>query len=269
MRRKNKLVKISEWSFAIIVFMIMMFPIYWMITNSLKFNSDIFKTPVDFFPMRVTIDAYINQLNNKAYDIFASLKNSMIISVSTMILGVTIAVPASYGLARFRIKGYKSFVMLFLTTQMMPQIFTLIPTYIIFAKIGITNTFLAPILANTLIAVPFCVIMLRTYFQGIPKELDEAARIDGCGHFKSFLLIMVPLLKTGIAVSAVFSFIFGYGDMVNSLTYNNNSMLWPITTGIYNYVGAYGIEWNKAMAFAVCATVPIIAIFIALKDYIV
>ena len=260
---------VIQWGVAIVVFLMMMFPIYWMIANSLKYTTDIFKVPVEIIPRRITFTAYAKQISNVAYNIFNALKNSFIISISTMILSVVISVPASYGLARFRIKGYKFFIFLFLMTQMLPQIFTLIPTSIIFSKIGVSNTYIAPILANTLIGVPFSVIILRTYFQGIPKELDEAARIDGCNSFKSFILIMVPLMKTGVAVSAAFSFIFAYGDMVNSLTYNNNSQLWPVTTGIYNYVGAYGIEWNNAMAFAVFATVPIIILFVTLQDYIV
>ena len=261
--------RVLQWIVVIVVFLIMMFPFYWMVANSLKFTVDIFKVPVEIIPRRITFSAYTKQISNVAYNIGNALKNSFIISISTMILSVILSVPASYGLARFKIKGYKIFIFLFLMTQMLPQIFTLIPTSIIFSRIGVSNTYIAPILANTLIGVPFSVIMLRTYFQGIPKELDEAAKIDGCSSFKSFMLVMVPLMKTGIAVSAAFSFIFAYGDMVNSLTYNNNSKLWPVTTGIYNYVGAYGIEWNNAMAFAVFATIPIIILFVALQDYIV
>ena len=152
---------------------------------------------------------------------------------------------------------------------MLPQIFTLIPNFIIFKKIGIYNTYWAPILSNCTLAIPFSLMMMRTFFVGIPREIDEAARIDGCNAFQSFTRVMLPMSANGLAVTFVFSFLFGYQDMMYSLTYVTDSSMWPVTTGIYNVVGRYGIEWCRAMAFGCMAVVPVILIFVFMQKYIV
>lgn len=219
--------------------------------------------------MHPTLDAYITQLNQVTFDILGSFKNSLLISFCTMIISVTLAIPAAYGLARFRIKGKNLIVFLFLVSQMLPQIFTLIPNFIIFKKIGIYNTYWAPILSNCTLAIPFSLMMMRAFFVGIPTEIDEAARIDGCNAFQSFIRVMLPMSANGLAVTFVFSFLFGYQDMMYSLTYVTDSAMWPVTTGIYNVVGRYGVEWCRAMAFGCMAVLPVILIFVFMQKYIV
>lgn len=152
---------------------------------------------------------------------------------------------------------------------MLPQIFTLIPNFIIFKKIGIYNTYWAPILSNCTLAIPFSLMMMRAFFVGIPTEIDEAARIDGCNAFQSFIRVMLPMSANGLAVTFVFSFLFGYQDMMYSLTYVTDSAMWPVTTGIYNVVGRYGVEWCRAMAFGCMAVLPVILIFVFMQKYIV
>ena len=104
---------------------------------------------------------------------------------------------------------------------------------------------------------------------GIPTEIDEAARIDGCNAFQSFIRVMLPMSANGLAVTFVFSFLFGYQDMMYSLTYVTDSAMWPVTTGIYNVVGRYGVEWCRAMAFGCMAVLPVILIFVFMQKYIV
>ena len=186
-----------------------------------------------------------------------------------MAISVVLFTMASYGLARFNIKGKILIIFLFLVSQMLPQVFTLVPDFIIFKSVGIYNTYWAPIFANCTVAIPFSILMLRTYFLSIPKEVDDAALIDGCNHFQSFLKIMMPMASTGIVVSFVFSFLFGYADMMFSLTFINDSRMWPVTTGIYNVVGRYGIEWSRAMAFGCLAVAPVVLIFLLMERYIV
>ena len=154
-------------------------------------------------------------------------------------------------------------------SQMLPQIFTLIPNFIIFKKIGIYNTYWAPILSNCTLAIPFSLMMMRAFFVGIPTEIDEAARIDGCNAFQSFIRVMLPMSANGLAVTFVFSFLFRYQDMMYSLTYVTDSAMWPVTTGIYNVVGRYGVEWCRAMAFGCMAVLPVILIFVFMQKYIV
>jgi len=266
---KNKLGKYISTFIAVICFLIMIFPLYWMFTSSLKEETSIFASPPELFPLNPSLSAFTTQLSMTTFDIPRALLNSFLISGSTMIISAILSIMAAYGLARFKIRGFKIIIFLFLVSQMLPQIFTLIPNFIIFKKIGIYNTYWAPILSNCTLAIPFCVLMMRTYFIGIPKEIDEAARIDGCNSLQSFFRVMLPMCSGGVIVCFVFSFLFGYGDMVYSLTYVSDSTKWPVTTGIYNVVGRYGIEWSRSMAFGSMVVLPVVLIFIFMQKYIV
>lgn len=160
-------------------------------------------------------------------------------------------------------------ILFFLITQMLPSTLVLTSLYIMFSKIGLLNTYWAPILADATLGIPFSIIILRTYFLSIPKELDEAANIDGCGHWKSFFLIMLPIAKPGVVVAAVFSFVYAWGDLIYGITFITNPNMRPITSSIYNYVQQYQTLWNSTMAFGIIAISPVVLIFIFMQRYIV
>jgi multiple sugar transport system permease protein len=186
-----------------------------------------------------------------------------------MVISTVLSIPAAYGLARFQFRGKKVFIMLFLITQLLPAVFVLTPLFIIFKGIGILETYLSPIIADCTIGIPFSVLILRTYFLSIPRELDEAAKIDGCRPFSAFIKIMVPIAYPGVIVAAVFSFLFAWGDLVYGMTFISDQKLRPITAGIFNFMGQYGIAWNYLMAFGVVTILPVLLIFIFLQKYIV
>lgn len=163
----------------------------------------------------------------------------------------------------------KAMILFFLITQMLPSTLVLTSLYIMFSKIGLLNTYWAPILADATLGILFSIIILRTYFLSIPKELDEAANIDGCGHWKSFFLIMLPIAKPGVVVVAVFSFVYAWGDLIYGITFITNPNMRPITSSIYNYVQQYQTLWNSTMAFGIIAISPVVLIFIFMQRYIV
>ncbi|MDY3918348.1 MAG: carbohydrate ABC transporter permease [Candidatus Limivivens sp.] len=269
LKRRKQITGVVSTVLSVFCFLVMVFPIYWMAVTSLKVEKDVFKSPPDLIPLHANLDAYVAQLTSGVFDIPRSMLNSFLIAGSCMVISAVLAILAAYGLARFRIRGKKLIVFLFLISQMLPQTSSLIPNFIIFKKIGIYNTYLAPIVANCTLGIPFCVLMMRTYFLSVPKEIDEAARIDGCNSLQSFVKVMLPMCSGGVAVSFVFSFLFGYSDMLYSLTYVNDSTKWPITTGIYNAVGRYGVAWSQAMAFGCMVVIPVLIIFIVMQKYII
>lgn len=253
---------------AIIITSIFLFPVFWIIISSLKTDSEIFQYPPTFLPAKPTLSAYLNQIVGD-YSILKGLKNSFIISGLSCILSMTLAVPAAYGLARFEIKGRKIFILSFLITQMLPVTLLLTPLFLIFRNMNILNTYLGPILANATTAIPFVVIILRTYFQKLPRELDDAALIDGCSNFKTFYKIMLPISQSGLVTAGVFSFLFAWNDLIYSLTFIGSQSARPLTAGIYNFISKYGIQWNNIMAFSTLIVLPVILIFIFLQKYIV
>lgn len=253
---------------SIIIAVIMLFPIYWMISCSFKTDADIFAKVPTLLPKHWTLDAYISQVAGGS-NIFRSFFNSIIIAVSTMILSCVLAIPGAYGLARFRMKGSRVFIMLFLVTQMLPATLILTPLYLIFNKMNLIDTYFAPILADMTIGIPFVILILRTYFLSLPKELEDSAKIDGCNTFTSFLKIMLPISTPGIIMCAVFSFLFAWGDLAYSLTFVSSANMRSMTAGIYNFIGKYGIQWNCIMAYGTVITIPVIVIFVFLQKYIV
>lgn len=254
---------------AILVAVIFLFPLYWILIASLKTEAEIFQLRPTLWPNTLTFDAYIDQFVGGEYNIFRGFLNSLAVAIPTTIISICLSVPAAYGLARFKIMGKKVLLHSFLLTQLMPATLLLTPMFIIFKKMGITNTFWSPIIANCTTAIPFSVMILRTFFLTLPKDLEDSAKIDGCNIFEAFIRIILPLASPGLIMVGTFSFLFGWGDLVYSLTFISSQKMRPITAGIYNFIGRYGIQWNRIMAFGTVVIIPVVLIFIFLQKYII
>ena len=266
--KKNNIIKVLLFLAGVIVFLLFIFPLYWMLVTALKTQVEIFSIPTPLWPENLTFDAFAKQLSASG-DTLRGFKNSLIISCGATVISTVLAIPASYGLARFRFGARKALVLFFLITQMLPSTLVLTSLYIMFSKLGLLNTYMAPILADATLGIPFSIIILRTYFVSIPKELDEAAKIDGCSHLSAFVKIMLPIAKPGIVVAAVFSFVYAWGDLIYGITFITNPNMRPITSSIYNYVQQYQTLWNSTMAFGIIAITPVVLIFIFMQKYIV
>ncbi len=264
-KKKNK---IAGFVLCLLVFITLMFPLYWMVVTSLKTQIEIFEIPTPLWPRNLTLEAFQKQFDSSS-STFVGFKNSAFISVCSALLATVLSIPAAYGLARFRFRARKLLILFFLITQMLPSTLILTPLYIMFSKLGILNSFFAPIIADATLGLPFSVIILRTYFLSVPKELDEAARIDGCSPVMSFCRVMMPLARPGVVVAAVFSFVYAWGDLIYGLTFMTNPELRPITSNIYNYVQSKQTLWNATMAFGIITILPIVLIFIFMQKYIV
>ncbi|MFT4007653.1 MAG: carbohydrate ABC transporter permease [Lacrimispora sp.] len=251
-----------------LIFVIFIFPLYWMLVTALKSQVEIFEIPTPLWPRNLTMEAFRKQLSASS-DTLQGFKNSLIISAGATVIATVLSIPAAYGLARFRFKAKKMIILLFLITQMLPATLVLTSLYIMFSKLSLLNNYLSPILADATLGIPFSVIILRTYFLSIPKELDDAAKIDGCGNISSFVKIMLPIAKPGVVVAAVFSFVYAWGDLIYGLTFMTNPKLRPITSSIYNYVQQYQTLWNSTMAFGIITIMPVVIIFIFMQKYIV
>ena len=266
--KKESRSKLVSFLVGGLVFLVFIFPLYWMVVTALKTQVEIFSIPTPLWPENLTFDAFAKQLSSSG-DTLRGFKNSLIISCGATVIATVLAIPAAYGLARFRFGARRGLVLFFLITQMLPSTLVLTSLYIMFSKMHLLNTYWAPILADATLGIPFSIIILRTYFVSIPKELDEAAKIDGCGHVSAFTKIMLPIAKPGIVVAAVFSFVYAWGDLIYGITFITNPNMRPITSSIYNYVQQYQTLWNSTMAFGIIAISPVVLIFIFMQKYIV
>ena len=265
---KSKEKNIILCCMSIILACIMLFPIYWIVVSSFKTNAEIFASPPTFIPANFTLESYTSQFIGKN-SIVVTFGNSCIVAITSMILACMLAIPAAYGLARFKMRGKKTFIMIFLVTQMLPVALILTPMFLTYKNLGLLDTVWAPIISDTTISVPFVVLILRTYFLSLPREIEDSARIDGCNTLTAFTKIMIPISYPGLIMTAAFSFLFAWGDLAYALTFISSPEKRTMTASIYNFMGKYGIQWNCIMAYGVLLVIPVVLIFIFLQKYII
>ena len=263
--RKNVLLCIV----SVLVLCFLLFPLFWTLNTSLKTEQEIFQNPPTFYPHVLNTQSYAAQVETGDFNMFRSFANSFLISLSSMLIAVVLAVPASYAIAKYRFKGRKVMLLFFLVTQMLPVSVLLTPMFIMFKGMHVYNTWWSAILADTTIGIPFSILILKNYFASIPKELEEAAYIDGCTRFGAFMRILVPVAKPGIIVCAVFSFLYAWGDLAYGMTFILDQQKRPITAGIFNFMGQYGTKWSYLSAFAIVTIIPVAVIFIFMQKYII
>ena len=266
-RRTDKQKSILLSVIGIVITMAFLFPIYWMITTAIRQPGETFMNPT-FFPRSFSMEAFKIEAHN-GVSLYTYMKNSVIIAFSATVLGIVLSVPASYGLARFKTRFVAILLFIFLVAQMLPSSLILTPLFMTFKKLGILNNYLSAILSDATLTIPFSVIVLRTYFKDIPNELDEAATIDGCNAWQTFLKVMLPICKPGVATAVAMSLFMAWGDMVFSLTFLTKEELKPISLILYKAMGELGVRWEILMAYATLIVLPILIIFIFMQKYIV
>lgn len=254
---------------AILLLRILLFPVFWIVVTSLKTEQEIFRVPPTIFPEVLNLKSYAAQVENGDFNMFRSFGNSFLISVGAMLISVVLSVPASYGIAKYKFKGRKVMLLGFLVTQMLPVAVLLTPMFILFKGMHIYNTPMAAVIADATIGIPFSILILKNYFASIPKELEEAAYIDGCNHFTAFIRVLIPIAKPGVMVCAIFSFLYAWGDLAYGMTFIIDQQKRPITAGIFNFMGQYGTKWSYLTAFAVVTIIPVALIFIFMQKYII
>ena len=263
--RKNAILCIL----AVILLCIVLFPVFWIVVTSLKTEQEIFRIPPTLIPEKLNLESYAAQVETGDFNMFRSFGNSFLISVGAMLIAVVLAVPASYGIARYRFKGRKTMMLGFLVTQMLPVAVLLTPMFMLFKGMHVYNTPIAAVLADATIGIPFSILILKNYFASIPKDLEEAAYLDGCNKFSAFLKVLIPIAKPGVMVCAIFSFLYAWGDLAYGMTFIIDQQKRPITAGIFNFMGQYGTKWSYLTAFAVVTIIPVALIFIFMQKYII
>lgn len=262
--RRNKILLMC---LAVFILFIMLFPVYWMAITSLKTDMEIFSKVLTFFPNKPTIEPWVQQFKDRNF--IYSLRNSFLIAGSAMVISLGLGIPAAYGLGKYKLPYHKVILLVFLITQMMPSALLLTPLYLFFSKTSLLNTVLAPSMAIATNSIPFIIITLRPYFLSIPKSLDEAARIDGCGAFRSFLIIIIPMVKMGVVTVMIISFMHGWNDLVYSMTFNVDPTMRPLTANIHKFMDQYGMKWNYIMAYGMILAMPVLITFTFLQRYII
>lgn len=198
------------------------------------------------------------------------LLNSAIISAATTVLGVALACSAAYAFSRFKFPGRRAGLMSFLVSQMFPGTLMLIPLYIIIVKwLGLGSTWAGLVLVYTMTAIPFCVWMLKGYFDTIPKELEESALIDGASPARVFFQIVLPLAKPAVAVTALFSFMTAWNEFIQAATFMDKETMYTAPVGLRFFVGGFQQQWGYFSAGAIITAIPVVVLFMFLQRYLI
>jgi multiple sugar transport system permease protein len=242
------------------------FPIIWSVLNSFKTEQDILAYPPKLL-FSPTLSAYRDVLFGSA-SILPNLWSSFVISIGTTFLTVTMAVPASYALARLRMRGKKIAGFYILATQMLPPVGIIIPYFLILRNIGWIDTYQGIILIYLSFSLPFAVWLLVSYFEDIPFEMEEAAYLDGASRLQALRRIIIPQVQGGIAVTVVFVFLNAWNEFLFAVVLSGNTVR-PVTIAMFNFVSVEQTLWAKLAAVSVLAMLPVILLGIVAQTHIV
>ena len=258
---------IKKWGatiFGLLITFLMLFPIYWMLVNSVETTKEMFSNPVSLVPIHPTFEPYVMVWQAQ----LPHLITTLLISFGTVGVSLVIATPAAYALAHFRLRFTVLLVFFLLLAQMIPTVTLATPMFLIFNQFGLLNSIPGLILADSTYAVPFAVLILRAFFFSIPYELVQAAFVDGTGEWGAFFRVVLPLVVPGVITAGLFSFLFAWGDFIYGLTLTTNNTIQPISLSIYSYIGQFTDYWNNAMAVAVLASIPAAVLLVLFQRYI-
>lgn len=246
---------------------VMAVPFIWLIRSSLMEPKQIFTFPPEWIPNPFVWANYKNALT--AAPFFTYFKNTMFIVVFVMVGTLLTSALSAYSFARFNWPGKKIMFYLLLSTMMLPYAVTIIPNFILWNWLGFINTPVPLIVPAWFGGGAFNIFLLRQFFMTIPKELDEAAIIDGANYFQIFFKILLPLIKPALAVIAIFTFMGTWNDFLGPLIYLSDSDKYTLAIGLAQFKGNYAAQWNYLMAASTVVIMPIIVLFFVCQKYFV
>jgi len=250
---------------AVVIF-VYLFPIYWTITTSFKTRqqAEMSAVPV-LFPNPITFDNYRQLLTG---DFFKYFSNSMVVSTSNVLLCLILGIPAGYALARSKFKRRNDIAFWILSLRFAPPYGAIIPFYLIFTGLGLIDTPFALILMYILFNLPFTIWMMKGFVQDLPADLEEAALVDGCSRSSALWRVVFPLIRPGIAATAILCFIFAWNEFLFAFILTRTAAR-TIPVAIAAYVGYLSIEWGRMCAASTVAFAPIIVFFLLVQKHLI
>ncbi|MBA4776728.1 carbohydrate ABC transporter permease [Agrobacterium salinitolerans] len=244
-----------------------LFPLFWLLKVSVTPNDLLYSEGVRMWPSRATWDHYRFVIENSAFPTF--FKNSVIVAGSTALAVTVLSSLSGYALSRFRFKGKYWIVALMLITQMFPLVMLVAPIFKMLSPLGLTNSLTGLVIVYTAFNVPFATFLMQSFFDGIPKDLEEAAMIDGASRFTAFRQIILPLTLPGIAATLGFVFTAAWSELLFALMLisGNQSATFPV--GLLTFVSKFSVDFGQMMAAGVLALIPACLFFLLIQRYLV
>jgi multiple sugar transport system permease protein len=247
---------------AIVLLGLLLFPVYWMLNISLQPSGNALSGT--FFPSSPSLQGYRAAVADQGEHLLISL----LIASGTVVVTLVIAAPCAYALAQFRFRWISWALLAILISQMIPGIVIANALYTAYERLGLLDSVPGLIIANSANAIPFGILIMRSFMLGVPPSIVEAARVDGAGLVRAFLSIVVPISRNSLITVGLFAFLFAWSDFIFALTLTTKGQVVPVTLGIYTYLGAHIANWSAVMATAVLASVPAIILLVVAQRYI-
>ena len=244
--------------FLILVGVLFFLPFYWLISTSLKELNQIFTLPPVWIPDPIRWQNYPESLTY--FPFLLQLSNTLAITLSSVALTLLSSTLVAFSFSRLRWPGRNLLFFLMLSTMMLPYQVTMVPLFILFRQLGWVNTLL-PLIVPHAFGSPFFIFMLRQFFLGLPRDLDDAAIIDGCSEWGVYRHIILPLAKPALATVALFQFLGSWNDFIGPLIYLSDPSKYTLSLGIQVFVSTVGVQWGWMMAVTTVPTLPVILLF--------
>ena len=259
-RRRRSLRRVALNVTGLLVFAVMVFPVYWMVATSFKPGNDVLSYTPQWLPSSPTLASYRDAIGRPYF--WDNVKNSLILVGVVVLAAVVLAFLAAVALAKFRFYGRRAFVVVIFAVQMVPFTALIIPLYITLSRVGQVDTLTGVIVTYVAVVLPFCVWTLRGFVAGVPKELEEAAMVDGSTRFGAFVRIMLPLVAPGLVATSIFAFIQAWNEYIIAYVLLSSQEKQTLTIWLANFTTLRGTDWGSLMAGATLTAVPVVVFFV-------
>ena len=267
MKRARPATMLLTYAVALVLIVFVGFPLLWMVLSSLKPSAELFVNPPRILPRAITFEWYANLAGSS--DAISLFKNSLAVGVATTAICLTLGTFAAYGVTRFDFPGKRAFLGATLVSYVFPAIVLFISVYMIINSLGLIDTRLGLILCHCILTFPFALWMLKSFFEGVPREIDEAAWVDGASFAQTFVLVILPLSLPGLFSVAVFVFVLSWNEFLFASVMITSGDMKTIPLGIAEFITSFDIRWGEIMAIGTLATVPVVIMFLCVQRYFV
>ncbi|WP_028035113.1 carbohydrate ABC transporter permease [Chelativorans sp. J32] len=259
---------IALYAGVVAVCAFLLFPIYWLVVTALATSAELSQLPPTFWPESPQWETFTKVWAERPIPLW--LLNSTLAALGSVALSMFVSVLAGYSLSRFSVRGGHSLGLFILTAKMLPATLLVIPLFSIFRSVGLIGSLWSLVIAHSTLIIPFTTWMMKGYFDTIPRELEQAAMVDGCSPLSAMVRVILPIATPGLAATALYAFVLSWADYAYARTFLTNEQgSWTANLGITTMKGEYVTDWNEIAAAAVFIAVPIIVIYLFLERYLV
>jgi multiple sugar transport system permease protein len=241
-------------------------PYAWMVLTSVKPNADLVVWPLRYLPSAITFEHYETLINRTTFA--GNLLNSLIVALGAVAVGLSVSVPAAYAFSRFRFRGRKFLMTQFLVINMFPIVLLIIPLFVLMRALGLLDTFIGVIAGHSTFAIPFSIWMLTSYMNAIPRELDEAAIVDGATRLQTIRIVILPLVMPGVVTTGIYIFVTSWNEYLFAMMLSGQNVR-TVTVALQLFIGEFTVQWGLLTAGGTLVAIPVTILFLLVQRRLV